>query len=86
MASPQHQPVYSREESETTEYSEEYDIVDYTACLEVSLGMLPSGSQNLEAYCAPHTNLPLPRLPGVIFRHFALTFDDKHVSVLKDLQ
>jgi len=70
---------------EPEEPEEHYDSVDNTACLRVSLADVPKGQRGLEVGCDPKADIVLPKLRGVSFRHFSLTFNDDYYFVVRDL-
>ncbi|KAI1495510.1 kinase-like domain-containing protein [Biscogniauxia marginata] len=86
LASPPPQPAHSRGERATTEELEDYDWLDYEACLEIRLDEIPKGSRGLEAGCDPKADIPLPNITGVSFRHFSLTFNDDYCFIVRDLK
>lgn len=89
LASPQpHSPESDdRSERAGTEVPKEHDSLDYTASLRISLSDVPQGRHRLglEVGWNPKADIVLPRVPGVSFRHFYLTFNDDYYFIVKDV-
>lgn len=76
---------YSRQDREPTEDPKQNDSLDYTACLKIDLSQIPKTSLGLVAGWDPKADIILPRVLGVSFHHFSLTFNDSYCLVVRDL-
>ena len=87
LASPQPHSTDSDDRSERagTEVPEEHNILDYSACLRLSLSDVPKGTLGLEAGWSSSADIRLPKITGVSRRHFYLTFNDDYCLIVKDV-
>lgn len=70
---------------EATEQPEEEDDHERRPCLVLRFSNPPKTRRGLVAGRSPHADLVLPKLPGVSWYHFALTFDEEKCLIVKDL-
>lgn len=70
---------------EATEQPEEVEDLEHLPCLELRFSNPPKTQLGLVAGRSPQADLVLPKLTGVSWYHFALTFDEEMCLVVKDL-
>ncbi|KAI1823280.1 kinase-like domain-containing protein [Xylaria intraflava] len=76
---------YSHQGQETTPDPENNGSLDYLPSLKIDLSQIPKTSFGLVAGWDPKADIVLPKLRGVSFHHFSLTFDDAYRLIVRDL-
>lgn len=74
-----------REQTEEPE-DDDHDSLEDSGGLMIALHILPKGQRGTEVGCDPVADISLPKVDGVSYRHFSLTFNDDYCLVVRDLK
>ena len=70
---------------EVAEQPAEDDDLERLPCLVLKFRDPPKTRLGLDAGRSPHAAIGLPKLKGISWYHFTLTFDKEHFLIVKDL-
>ncbi|KLU90070.1 CAMK protein kinase [Magnaporthiopsis poae ATCC 64411] len=65
--------------------SREHDPLAFLPCLEIRLDVVPRGHHGIVAGCDPSADIVLPKMQGISYHHFSITFNDDYRLIVKDL-
>ncbi|KAI9776477.1 MAG: hypothetical protein M1816_005254 [Peltula sp. TS41687] len=70
---------------EPTMEPEEYDSLEYRACIRVTFSKGPKTRHGFVAGWDPNSDFVLPHISGVSFHHFSMKFDEQCRLIIRDL-